>query len=401
MNKLAIKLSRSVVDSAKPKASPYRLWDTNVPQLHLRVQPSGVKTFNVQWGRSTARSLGKWPGVTVESARVKARAVLTEVDEQGAPTAVIKAKSAKPDTFGEFMAQQYAPHVEATNKAGKATVALVKKHFGYLYDQPLTSITRAEFDKFKARRLTAGLHPSTVNRDLDRIKAVLSKAAEWGVMDANPLLGMKRIKRDIEERVRFLSTKEEKLLRSALEVREDRFKQRRLSGIEWRKERGREPLDPISKFADHLMPMTLIALNTGMRRGEITQLTWSDIDLVKKILTVRAGYAKSGKTRHIPLNSEVLAVLKQWKQQQPDGVLFNLKSVTKSWNQLTHRATISDFRFHDLRHTFASKLVMAGIDLNTVRELLGHGDIKMTLRYAHLAPEHKAAAVEILVKTEK
>jgi integrase len=201
--------------------------------------------------------------------------------------------------------------------------------------------------------------------------------------------------------VRYLSPKEEKALRKALEAREEKFKRRRLSGIKWREKRGREALEPIQGYYDHIMPMTLLALNTGMRRGEITQLTWPDVDLKAKRVTVRAGYAKSGKARHIPLNSEAMAVLKQWKKQQPEGRLFNVLGVAKAWGALMTAAKLEDFRFHDLRHTFASKLVMAGVDLNTVRELLGHGDIKMTLRYAHLAPAHKQAAVELLVGVAK
>jgi integrase len=147
--------------------------------------------------------------------------------------------------------------------------------------------------------------------------------------------------------------------------------------------------------------MVLLALNTGMRRGELTQLTWADVDLTAKRATVRAGYAKSGKARHLPLNSEALSVLKTYKKQHDGkGPIFGVKSVTTSWGSLMLAAQIHDFRFHDLRHTFASKLVMASVDLNTVRELMGHSDITMTLRYAHLAPEHKAAAVEKLVASK-
>lgn len=395
-------LTLKTIHAAKPTGKLYRLRDAAVPGLVLRISPAGTRAWAVTWGRGQERIIGNYPVMTLDGARDAARRELGEVAEHGAPLAVIKA--AKPDavvkTFGDFMAL-YQPHLEATAKAGKATVDCLHAQFGYLYREPLASIGRATFDRFKAGRLKAGRHPSTVNRDLDRLKAALSKAVEWNLLATNPLLGMKRLKRDIEDRVRYLSPKEERALRKALEAREQRFKARRLSGIQWRVERGQEPLEPLTGYVDHLMPMTLMALNTGLRRGEITQLTWPDIDLRKKILTVRAGYAKSGKARHIPLNSEALAVLKQWKKQQPEGVLFNLTSVTKSWGKLTEHAGIADFRFHDLRHTFASKLVMAGIDLNTVRELLGHGDIKMTLRYAHLAPEHKAAAVEKLVASRK
>lgn len=115
------------------------------------------------------------------------------------------------------------------------------------------------------------------------------------------------------------------------------------------------------------------------------------------MLTVRCENAKSGKQRHIPLNAEALAVMKQWQSQAGDsGRIFGVKGVKSAWQKLLAAANIENFRFHDLRHHFASRLVMAGVDLNTVRELLGHADLVMTLRYAHLAPEHLASAVEKL-----
>jgi integrase len=102
--------------------------------------------------------------------------------------------------------------------------------------------------------------------------------------------------------------------------------------------------------------------------------------------------AKSGKTRHVPLNAEALGMLRKWRENSTDeGLVFpgkdskRLDNVQTAWENLLKEVSIKGFRFHDLRHTFASKLVMAGVDLNTVRELLGHEDIKMTLRYAHLA----------------
>jgi len=152
--------------------------------------------------------------------------------------------------------------------------------------------------------------------------------------------------------------------------------------------------------------MVVISLNTGVRLGELFQLTWRDVDLEHRNLTIQGTTAKSGKTRHIPLNTEALWALREWKGQGTDrtGFVFpgrvsrrELNNVRRSWLGVLDDAEISRFRWHDLRHTFASRLVMAGVDLNTVRELLGHADYKMTLRYAHLAPEHKAAAVAKLI----
>jgi site-specific recombinase XerD len=105
------------------------------------------------------------------------------------------------------------------------------------------------------------------------------------------------------------------------------------------------------------------------------------------------------------MNKVVHAVLKSWKDQQEDNshLVFPSKSnepfdnIRKSWSKIRDTAKLADFRWHDLRHHFASKLVMAEVDLNTVRELLGHADLKMTLRYAHLAPEHLEDAVAKLI----
>jgi integrase len=144
-----------------------------------------------------------------------------------------------------------------------------------------------------------------------------------------------------------------------------------------------------------------------VRRGELLSLKWNDIDFRSAILTVRGDKSKSGKTRHIPLNSEVFKVLQDWKKQATNSdIVFSgrdqnpMKDMRKSWARVLGLANIYDFRWHDLRHHFTSKLVMAGVDLNTVRELLGHADVTMTLRYAHLAPEHKANAVAKLVRNE-
>lgn len=411
--KLCKKLSPAVVEDAKPEAVPYRVWDKTVPQLHLRVQPSGVKTWNVQWSRTSSRALGKWPGVTVEAARTKAKAALVETDTHGAPVAVIEANkpdSEKPTTLGSFIKDHFAPWALANQKAGQATVDALQACFGDLYERELRSVVAFDVERFKTKRTRAGIKPATINRDLDRIRKVFSCAVEWGFVTDHPLRKVKRKKVD-NERVRYLADGEEKRLRNALSDREAERRKQRATGNAWCVQRGGDVrlTWPVDGFTDHVMPLALIALNTGMRRGELFGLEWRSVNLAGKLLTVEAGNAKSGKTRHLPLNAEAFDVLSRWKKQHagtgrepqselvfpsPSGARFN--NINKAWAGIVAAAKLVEFNFHDLRHDFASKLVMAGVNINTVRELLGHSDIKMTLRYAHLSPGKLADAVAML-----
>lgn len=402
--KLSKKLSPALVEAAKPESAPYRIWDTTVPQLHLRVQPSGIKSWNVQWSRTSTKSLGKWPGVTVESARTKARAVLAETDQHGAPLAVVEASKPKPLTFGDFIREHYTPWAKANQKAGQATVDAIAAVFGDLYDHELPKLSAFDIERVKSARLKSGKKPATVNRDLSRLRGALSRAMDWGMVADHPMKAVKQAKGSDDSRVRYLTPAEEKRLRKALGKREDARRASRQRHNAWHAQRGTEGHRewPQDSYTDHLLPMTLLALNTGMRRGELLGLEWGSVNLPAKLLTVTVGNAKSRKARHLPLNTEALDVLKRWKKQaSKDARLVfpspktgaRMDNINSSWEELCASAELADFRFHDLRHSFASRLVMAGVDLNTVRELLGHSDIRMTLRYAHLAPDKLAEAV--------
>jgi integrase len=184
------------------------------------------------------------------------------------------------------------------------------------------------------------------------------------------------------------------------------MKAARAWGNAWRRERGYAEMPDMDTqaYGDHLTPLVLVALNTGLRRGELFNLRWSDVHMDKRLLTGRGATAKTGQTRHVPLNREAVAVLTAWRAQSPaDGYVFpgrdgtgRLDNVRKAWTALLREAKIEGFRFHDLRHHFASKLVMAGTPLYTVQRLLGHHSPLMTAKYAHLSPDHQAAAVERL-----
>ncbi|MGB5830795.1 MAG: site-specific integrase [Thiohalocapsa sp.] len=305
--------------------------------------------------------------------------------------------------MGGFLDLKYGPWVEANRKTGAETLARIRACFGDLMARPLPNINSWLIENWRKDRLKQGRSPSTVNRDLVALKATLQKAVDWELIDVHPLAKVKPAKVDNLGIVRYLSADEERRLRKALAGRDAEMKAARARGNVWREERGLDPMPETDVYGDHMTPMVLLSINTGLRRGELFNLTWADVD--GGLLTVRGEGAKSGKTRHIPLNTEAADVLRQWKDQTngTSGLVFvgktgaRFNNVKKAWAALLDAAGVTGFRWHDMRHHFASRLVQAGVDLNTVRELLGHADLTMTLRYAHLPSEHEAAAVALLV----
>jgi integrase len=294
-------------------------------------------------------------------------------------------------------------------KVGVQTLSHINRCFVSIFgDKALSDLSPSLFDQWRTQRLKEGSSKETVNRYIANFKAALSKAVLWGFIDVHPLEKLKLLKVDRVGKIRFLSIDEEKRLRKAIKARDDNAKEKRVSGNQWKVERSlsHECLPDLREFeyADHMTPMVLLSINTGLRQGELFSLRWDNLDFDRALLTIEGAYSKSGKTRHIPLNTDALNVLKFWQEQSlGDQWVFSSKddkpfdNVKKAWAGILNSAKIINFRWHDMRHHFASKLVMASVDLNTVRELLGHADMTMTLRYAHLAPEHKANAVERLV----
>lgn len=212
------------------------------------------------------------------------------------------------------------------------------------------------------------------------------------------------MKEDTTGVVRFLTADEEARLCAALTDRDSERRSARAQANEWRRERSYPLLPVLGKYTDHLTPIVLLAMNTGLRRGELFQLMWRDVDMDRAMLAVRGEGAKSGRTRHVPLNTEAVEVLRTWGRRDDHCLVFPgdeehpMVTLKTAWLRVAAAAKLVDFRFHDLRHHFASRLVQAGVDLNTVRELLGHSDFGLTLRYAHLAAENKAAAVALLAR---
>jgi integrase len=197
----------------------------------------------------------------------------------------------------------------------------------------------------------------------------------------------------------------------ALDEREEEMRDARDNHNEWKEERKKPPSPRLKEtaFVDHLKPLILLSLSTGVRRTALLSLEWGDVNLTERTLLVRAATSKNERQYYVPLNDLAYETLSIWHRQSkrtsPGSLVFPspqtgeiMDNCNTAWENLRKRADIENFRWHDMRHDFASQLVMSGVDLNTVRELLGHADLKMTLRYAHLAPGNKMQAVKELDK---
>lgn len=413
---MKLKLTNTNIKTLCTQIKDYKVWDTEISGFFLKVRSSGRMTYGIYYrhdGRGREYTIGKHGNLTLKQAKDLARDALGQVargvDVQGEKT-LSKSQSKREEAalLGNFIEQQYTPWVMREHKDGKSTLAMIKRNFGQWYDKPMVDLNKWLVTCWRTKKLGTGLKPATMNRNLSCLKAALSKAVEWDVLDAHPLARMKPLKENTDPNVRYLNHAEESRLRKTLVDRDIRFRQSRTNHNVWLLERGYSVVPEIGhdQFGDHLHPMVLLTINTGLRRGEVFNLRWDDVslDTANPMLTVRAAATKSAKTRHIPLNYEALEALRRWKTIHiGSGLIFpakgggRLDNISSSWSSVLKEAKIIGFRFHDLRHHFASRLVTKGVDLNTVRELLGHHDIKMTLRYAHLAPEHKAKAVALLL----
>lgn len=376
------KITNKTLAKIKAENKQYEIRDTEVKGFAIRVYKSGKAAFVIWYGRGKAMTIGDVNVLTPTQARNKAKKIIADVLDGVDPQAA--KKKTKAHDFKSFLLNKYTPWVEEHHRNGQKTMKRLEANFlPIIGKNKLDDIKPFAIENWRRKKIKDGRKPATANRDINALKAALQRAVNWGLIESNPLTTIKPLKIDNNPNVRYLTDNEEKGLRKALDAREKRL------------------------GTDYLKPMVILSLNTGLRRGEMLNLEWQDINFNQSLLTIRGQAAKSGQTRHIPLNDEALETIKQWqlfcngnKLVFPSKNGIKIQNVNSPWRKLIKTAGISDFRFHDLRHSFASKLVMAGVDLNTVRELLGHADIKMTLRYAHLSTEVKAAAVQKLVRAE-
>lgn len=400
------KLTAKLLGSLQVTGNEYEVHDTTVGGLFVRVTAAGAKSYVVSWARGRKKTLGRVGILTLDQARTEATQYLAEARAHGEPLAVTQGRrGATLPSLRDFIDDTYMPWFKAHHKGHEKTQHTLSNNFDPIMSQRLDAITGRDLEQIRTGWMQTGNKASTVNRKMGSISGVFSRAVEWEYIDTHPLAKLKQLKVDSKGVIRYLAADETKRLRDALDARQDEMRAERESANAWRTDRHKEPMPSLLElsFTDHLKPMVLVSLNTGMRRGELFDLKWSAVNFDTKTITVAGATTKTSDTRHIPMNKETVGVLEAWKKQvSKSAYVFpgqgggRFEDVKSAWLKLLERAQIDGFRWHDMRHDFASRLVMAGVPLNTVRDLLGHADIKMTLRYAHLAPGTKAAAVELI-----
>jgi integrase len=229
-------------------------------------------------------------------------------------------------------------------------------------------------ERYKHMRKDAGRKEATVNRELAALKNLFTMAITWGKASQNPVTQV-RLFREENGRIRVVTDEEEARLLAAC--------------------------------SPTLRPVVITALHTGLRKSELLSLTWQDVDFQRRTITVDAAYAKNGETRSVPMTATVTTTLRALRgAEAPNAAVFvtyrgtPYRNLRKVFLDACRRAGITGLTLHDLRHTFASRLVMASVDLPTVQAFMGHKTIQMTLRYTHLAPDHKRAAIAVLDREE-
>lgn len=319
------------------------------------------------WCMDYRNAQGRRRQVKAGRTKILAEAMLRKIMDEVAQTKINGGKMIKTLSFDKF-AGEYLSYSQAIKKfsSHRRDKVSIKNLTSAFSDKILNGITIKEIEKYRMERRIKR-KPATVNRELACLKNMFTKAIQWGYASINPVRDVKLFKEN-NTIVRYLTPKEQQML--------------------------------IACCNEHLRPIVITALNTGMRKSEILNLKWVNVDFTLKQISVLE--TKNNEIRYIPMNETLTEALESVKKYAYSPYVFcddnrnHYGDIKKGFSSALKRAGITNFRFHDLRHTFASCMVMSGVDITTVSRLLGHKTLQMTLRYSHLSPAHQQNAVNRL-----
>lgn len=265
------------------------------------------------------------------------------------------------DAVGEY--HKFYRENHKARSAERMTYAL-QALCGVFGSKRLDEISPFGVEQYKAQRKAAGYADATTNRELACLKNLFNMAIKWGWTADNPVRQV-RFYRENNARLRWLTLEEETELLKHCDQR--------------------------------LKTLVLAGVDTGFRAGELRSLRWQAVDFKRGTVSVASYYTKNGDPRCNPMTKRLEQALREYKSaagNRADGLVFGPQQWRKSFESAKKLAGLGkDVVFHSLRHTYISRLVMAGVDIRTVQELAGHRTITMTMRYAHLGPEQKKRAV--------
>ena len=372
------KLTKSVVERLISASTDYFAWDAELPGFGIRVKPSGIKSYIVQYrnrktGASRRKTIGQHgPLLTFHKARERARIILADALNGNDPVEDDRAVRATP-TMKEFAADYLEQHA-----IPKKRPRSVENDRSMLDRIILPRLGSKKVNAVRSRDIHA-LHvamknsPYQANRVLALMSKMFSLAIKWGWRRDNPVKGIERFHE--ERRERWLSDEE---LGRLLNVLSTHPNQRAANAVRFQ-------------------------LLTGSRIGEVLSARWSDIDLSRGVWIKPSHHTKQKRREHLPLSAPALALLAEMQERADAGERFlfpgnapdkPLQGIKKFWRGITEQAGLDDYRLHDNRHTHASHLVSSGLSLEIVGRLLGHTNPLTTKRYAHLADDPLRAAAE-------
>lgn len=370
------KLTKNVIDQHNPVDKDYYIWDTEVKGFGCRIWPSGKKTYMFVYRSPLNQKkiffkIGVHGNITVDEARLEAKklsgAVASGHDprEQKQEKMIEQKQEMLFSDFFEIFKGKYI-NTAYKNKTKIVVDSYQKVHIlPYFNQKKLHDISSRDIRKF----LESLSHiPTTANRCFALLSVLFSKAEEWEYLPprSNPCTGVEKYKENKKQR--FLSRPELLKLEESLAQQEKE--------------------QPTSYYTVNAIRLSLYL---GCRKSNILNLQWENVHLKERYIHLPD--TKTGESA-VPLNQKAHDLLSALKRQEGNPYVFPgrvpgkpLREIQKAWGQILKRAGIKDFRFHDLRHSFASLSLSQGVDLYTVSKLLGHKNIATTTRYAHLELE--------------
>lgn len=400
------KITQTYINELPVPDKPYWVLDSILPDLRLYV---GKKSrvyylrYKAANGKTNMYKIGAAEKFTPIQVREIAKKMMADMTVTGQDLKQLRQHE------GSVTLRQLK---DAYDKAGGSKFTTrTAECFAKYYDLPVDELTPLKISSWRvAEKASTKNRDKTINTKIEALKTLLNFGVENHLIAANPLSGLKKLKEtDSDKKTRYLTPEENERFWKVLDAMDQNARAARQRSRQHARGQKLPSMEGWT-FASFFKPLVIVAANTGIRRHALFALKWGDVDLDHASITLRASSAKSRKTDIIPINKTVCETLTWWRAQRKDdnplifpspktgGILNNCK---REWETLMKKANIEHFRWHDMRHNFASQLVMAGVDLNTVRELMTHGNITMTLRYAHLAPSKTKEAVEKLDPPKK